>query len=49
MMSTAIEAGARAIVYRTRGSRHGGITRLMSPGDLGEFGILQAGHICHDA
>jgi len=37
MMSTAIEAGARAIVYRTRGSRHGGITRLMSPGDLGEF------------
>jgi redox-sensitive bicupin YhaK (pirin superfamily) len=28
---------ARAIVYRTRGSRHGGITRLVSPGDLGEF------------
>jgi len=37
MMSTAIEAGARAIVYRTRGSQHGPITRLMSPGDLGEF------------
>ena len=28
---------ARAIVYRTRGSQHGPITRLMSPGDLGEF------------
>ncbi len=27
---------ARAIVLRTRGSTHGPITRLMSPGDLGE-------------
>ena len=26
----------RAIVHRTRGQRHGPITRLMSPGDLGE-------------
>lgn len=36
-MTAAVETQARAIVYRTRGSRHGGITRLMSPGDLGEF------------
>ncbi len=28
---------ARTIVYRTRGSTHGSVTRLMSPGDLGEF------------
>lgn len=28
---------ARAIVYRTLGSQHGPIIRLMSPGDLGEF------------
>lgn len=28
---------ARAIVHTTRGSTHGPITRLMSPGDLGEF------------
>ncbi|MDM0008717.1 pirin family protein [Variovorax sp. J22G73] len=34
---TAVETRSRAIVYRTRGSRHGGITRLVSPGDLGEF------------
>jgi redox-sensitive bicupin YhaK (pirin superfamily) len=27
----------RAIVHRTRGNRHGPITRLMSPGDLGEL------------
>jgi redox-sensitive bicupin YhaK (pirin superfamily) len=27
---------ARAIVHRTRGSTHGPITRLMSPGDLGQ-------------
>jgi redox-sensitive bicupin YhaK (pirin superfamily) len=26
----------RAIVYRTSGDKHGAITRLMSPGDLGE-------------
>lgn len=36
-MNTVVATQARAIVYRTRGSRHGGITRLMSPGDLGEF------------
>ena len=29
--------GARAIVHRTRGKSHGPITRLMSPGDLGEL------------
>ncbi len=28
---------ARAIVHRTRGATHGPITRLVSPGDLGEF------------
>lgn len=27
----------RAIVHRTRGDRHGPITRLMSPGDLGQY------------
>ena len=37
-MTTAVAAAtARAIVYRTRGSQHGPITRLVSPGDLGEF------------
>ena len=36
-MTTAVATQARAIVYRTRGSQHGPITRLMSPGDLGEF------------
>lgn len=36
-MTTAVETRARAIVHRTRGARHGGITRLVSPGDLGEF------------
>ncbi|MDH6167214.1 redox-sensitive bicupin YhaK (pirin superfamily) [Variovorax boronicumulans] len=38
-MTTAVEVAtkARAIVYRTRGSQQGPITRLMSPGDLGEF------------
>ena len=30
-------AGARAIVHRTRGSTHGPITRLVSPSDLGQF------------
>ncbi len=35
--ATAVATEARAIVYRTRGSQHGPITRLMSPGDLGEF------------
>jgi len=28
---------ARRIVHRTRGQGHGGITRLMSPGDVGEL------------
>ena len=38
-MTTAVttEARARAIAYRTRGSSHGPITRLVSPSDLGEF------------
>lgn len=30
-------ASARAILHRSRGRRHGPITRLMSPGDLGEL------------
>ena len=30
------EDGARAVVHRTKGNRHGPITRLISPGDLGE-------------
>lgn len=29
-------AAPRRVVYRTRGSSHGSITRLMSPGDLGQ-------------
>jgi redox-sensitive bicupin YhaK (pirin superfamily) len=29
--------GSRGIVYRTRGVQHGPITRLMSPGDLGQL------------
>ncbi|CAN7653740.1 pirin family protein [Variovorax paradoxus] len=36
-VATNITTEARAIVYRTRGSQHGPITRLMSPGELGEF------------
>ncbi|MET3493882.1 pirin family protein [Variovorax boronicumulans] len=36
-MTAAVATEARAIVYRTRGAQHGPITRLMSPGDLGEF------------
>ena len=39
-MTAAAEAApeaARAIVHRTRGRRHGPITRLMSPGDVGEM------------
>jgi redox-sensitive bicupin YhaK (pirin superfamily) len=36
-MSSAVATAARAIVHRTRGSAHGPITRLVSPGDLGEF------------
>ena len=30
-------AGPRAIVHRTRGNRHGPVTRLLSPGDLGQM------------
>jgi redox-sensitive bicupin YhaK (pirin superfamily) len=36
-MSVAVVVPARAIVYRTRGRAHGPITRLVSPGDLGEI------------
>ncbi|NDZ17425.1 hypothetical protein C7T35_03315 [Variovorax sp. WS11] len=36
-MSAVLAAQARAIVHRTTGSTHGPITRLVSPGDLGEF------------
>ena len=35
-MSPATITQARAIVHRTRGSTHGPITRLVSPGDLGQ-------------
>lgn len=35
--ATAVATQPRAIVYRTRGSQHGPITRLMSPGDLGKY------------
>ncbi|MDQ0036462.1 redox-sensitive bicupin YhaK (pirin superfamily) [Variovorax boronicumulans] len=37
MTAAVVATEARAIVYRTRGAQHGPITRLMSPGDLGEF------------
>jgi redox-sensitive bicupin YhaK (pirin superfamily) len=36
-MRAAVATQARAIVYRTSGSTHGPITRLVSPGDLGQF------------
>jgi redox-sensitive bicupin YhaK (pirin superfamily) len=36
-MTTTVEAQARAIVHRTRGRTHGPITRLVSPGDLGQI------------
>lgn len=36
-MAALTEDRVRAIVYRTRGSKHGPITRLVSPGDLGEL------------
>jgi redox-sensitive bicupin YhaK (pirin superfamily) len=39
-MSAAIalqHAPARQVIYRTRGRAHGYVTRLMSPGDLGEI------------
>jgi redox-sensitive bicupin YhaK (pirin superfamily) len=32
-----MRVGARPIVLRTRGQRHGPITRLVSPSDIGEF------------
>ena len=34
---TAVQARPRTIVHRTRGNRHGPITRLMSPSDLGQM------------
>ena len=40
MPATAIaltRTSARQVIYRTRGRSHGPITRLMSPGDLGEI------------
>jgi len=37
MSSAVATTKARAIVHRTRGRTHGPITRLVSPGDLGEF------------
>jgi redox-sensitive bicupin YhaK (pirin superfamily) len=35
--STTMVATARRVVHRTRGHRHGPVTRLMSPSDLGEL------------
>jgi redox-sensitive bicupin YhaK (pirin superfamily) len=35
--STSVHASTRKVVHRTRGYRHGAITRLMSPSDLGEW------------
>ena len=35
-MTTVLATSNRAIVFRTLGSKHGPITRLMSPSDLGE-------------
>jgi len=32
-----VAAAARPIVLRTRGQAHGAVTRLVSPGDLGEL------------
>lgn len=34
--SVDVPSSSRPIVHRTRGARHGPITRLMSPGDLGQ-------------
>lgn len=36
-MTAEVATRTRAIVYRTRGMKHGPIARLVSPGDLGEF------------
>jgi redox-sensitive bicupin YhaK (pirin superfamily) len=35
-MNTALATPSRTIIYRSLGSKHGPITRLMSPSDLGE-------------
>lgn len=35
-VQTPVSTNVRAVVHRTRGDRHGPITRLMSPGDVGE-------------
>lgn len=35
-MSDTLTATQRRIVHRTRGHRHGPISRLMSPSDLGQ-------------
>src|SRR5690242_12367336 len=37
MLARQIEKPRREIAYRTRGQTGGPITRLMSPGDLGEY------------
>src|SRR5713226_4069147 len=37
MLARQIQNPVREVVYRTRGSTHGPITRLMSPSDLGEL------------
>jgi redox-sensitive bicupin YhaK (pirin superfamily) len=37
MMANPVQQSVREIVYRTRGSARGPITRLMSPSDLGEI------------
>jgi redox-sensitive bicupin YhaK (pirin superfamily) len=37
VLSHQLQQAAREIAYRTRGHTHGPITRLMSPGDLGEL------------
>ncbi len=36
-MNSIVATPQRAIVHRTRGNSHGPITRLMSPGDLGQL------------
>ena len=37
MLARQLQQPVREIVYRTRGLTHGPISRLMSPGDLGEL------------
>ncbi len=37
MLTNRLRRTVREMVYRTRGHTHGPITRLMSPGDLGEL------------